>query len=76
MEAQRSKEASEMEEGPLKFAESSIDRICSVAIESSSRSASRMKLRRLHAARDVGNADMARDVRSMTRTHDVFKVGC
>lgn len=65
--AHNASDASEIAEGPLKFAEDSNDRIVSVTFECSNRFVSRIELMSLQAALDVTEEENARDVRSTTR---------
>lgn len=75
MDAHRLNEESEIVEGPFKFAEASIERIYSVTTECSSKSASRIKLSRWQAALEVGNEEIARDVRFITRSQEAPNIG-
>jgi hypothetical protein len=65
--AQSSRDVSEIAEGPFKFAEDSIDRMVSVEAEYSNSSASIIELISLQAALDVTEEENARAVRSTAR---------
>jgi len=65
--AQNPRDASDIAEGPFRFAEDSTERMVSVAVEYSSRSASIMTPMSLQAALDVTKEENARAVRSTAR---------